>query len=327
MTWGTVTLADEPGELILAFAAWHADLGASEIHIFLDRANNRLATALRGIPGVVMTQCDDMFWDANGGRSIVQTRRQDVVANIAYAETSADWLLHLDADEFLLDTGGMLGELSAVPDAALGLKVPVRERVWTNAPRLIFDGAFKLPVPGKLGLDSLLYGERSKYMQRGLTGHTRGKTFCRTGQDIVMSIHGPREQGNLDLMEAQAAHLLHFDGLTPFHWLLKRLKYAALPHAEIKKQTDHYRWNQIGALQAMETLEDAQRFQEELTLLNERQATQLRQLKLLSGAGGFSPQVALSRYGFDDVSLDVEVFDRRLRRRDREFVEAIGWSN
>ena len=77
----------------------------------------------------------------------------------------------------------------------------------------------------------------------------------------------------------------------------------------------------------METLQDAQRFQEELTLLDEGQAAQLSQLKLLSGAGGFSPQVALSRYGFDDVSLDVEVFDRRLRRRDREFVEAIGWSN
>lgn len=326
MTWGTVTLADEPSELLLAFAAWHAHLGASEIHIFLDRPNKPAAQALRGIPGVLVTECDDMFWSANGGRGLIQTRRQDVVANLAYTESNADWLIHIDADEFLLDTGGMLDELAELPEAILGLRVPVRERVWVEEPKSIFDGSFKVPVPGKLGLDHLLFGDLSKYMQRGLIGHTRGKTICRTGKDLVMSIHGPRDQETMNFMEAQSLQLLHFDGLTPFHWLLKRLKYASLPHAEAKKNTDHYRWNQIGALQTMDTLEEARRFQEKLTVLDPALVKQLRALRLLVEISGFEAYEALRKYGLGDLELDVQRFDRRLRLRDQQFVKDIGWN-
>ncbi|MCH2077936.1 MAG: glycosyltransferase family 2 protein [Rhodobacteraceae bacterium] len=325
MTWGTVTLADEPTELLLAFAAWHAHLGASEIHIFLDRPNKPTAQALRDIPGVIVSECDDMFWHANGGRGLIQTRRQDAVANLAYAETDTDWLIHMDADEFLIDSRDILAELLALPETILGLRVPVRERVWTMAPETVFEGSFKVPLPGKLGLDHHLYGELSRYMQRGLIGHTRGKTICRTGQDLVMSIHGPRDQDTMNLMEAQSLHLLHFDGLTPFHWLLKRLKYASLPHAEAKKNTDHYRWNQIGALQTMDTLDEARRFQEELTFLKPEFATKLRALGLLEDAPTFEIGAALRKYSLDDLDLSAARFDRRLRRRDREFVEEIGW--
>ncbi|MEM1234561.1 MAG: glycosyltransferase family 2 protein, partial [Pseudomonadota bacterium] len=303
MRWGTVTLADEPSELLLAFAAWHAALGASELHIFLDTPHRALGKALRTIPGVFVTQCDEMFWDANGGRAPMQTKRQDIIAQMAYAEAEVDWLAHIDADEFLISNASSLEELKAVPGSVVGMRVPVRERVWLSPPETIFDGAFKVPVPGRLGLDRTILGPLSKYTQRGLTGHTRGKTIVRTGRDLVLSIHGPREPETLNLMESQSLRLLHFDGLTPFHWLLKRLKYAAMPHAETKQRSDHYRWNQINALQEMERPADALAFQERVTMIGPDMAQQLRTLRLLEDAPGFDPAAALARFGHGETVL------------------------
>ncbi|MEM1375359.1 MAG: glycosyltransferase family 2 protein [Pseudomonadota bacterium] len=325
MTWGTVTLADEPSELLLAFAAWHVSLGASGVHIFLDTPHRVVAKALRKIPGVQVTQCDEMFWAANGGRAPMQTKRQDIVAQMAYAEAEVDWLAHIDADEFLTVDGAAMTELGAVPSGVVGLRIPVRERVWLEPPTTIFDGAFKVPVPGRLGLDRTLLGPLAKYTQRGLTGHTRGKTIVRTGSDLTLSIHGPKEPETLNLMEAQSLRLLHFDGLTPFHWLLKRLKYAAMPHAETKKRSDHYRWNQINALQEMDSPAEAHAFQEEVTVMGPESAQQLRALRLLEDAPGFDPAAALATFGMEDTILSVERFDKRLRRRDGAFIEAIGW--
>jgi len=130
MSWGTVTLADEPIELLYAFAAWHRYLGAEEIHIFLDTPNEKTAAALSEIPGVIVTQCDEIFWAANGGRYHVQTKRQQVVGNFAYAEAKVDWLAHIDADEFIYPytPADFPAELEAIPEKVDATRLTVMER-------------------------------------------------------------------------------------------------------------------------------------------------------------------------------------------------------
>ncbi|MEO1704262.1 MAG: glycosyltransferase family 2 protein [Pseudomonadota bacterium] len=326
MSWGTVTLADEPIELLLAFAAWHRELGASEIHIFLDRPSQRGAEALSAVPGVIVTNCDELFWAANGGRHALQTKRQEVVANFAYAEAQVDWLAHIDADEFIYSDGGFEDELAAIPDPVHGAILPVRERVWEvmSPPETLFEGLFRIPIPGKPTLNRYVAGVTSRYLYRGLACHTKGKSIVRTGQGIAMGIHTPLLADDLNLMEAQSAKMLHFDGVTPYHWLVKRLKYAALPHAETSMGSDNYRWAQIAALREFATLWEARRFQRQLTALRPEKIAQLEALRLLERIPAFSPEKALARIlPGQEISLGNHRFDRRIARRDKSFVEAL----
>ncbi|MEL6915155.1 MAG: glycosyltransferase family 2 protein [Pseudomonadota bacterium] len=326
MRWGTVTLADEPLALLMAFAAWHRQAGAAEIHIFLDRAHGPDAEALARIPGTRVRVCDDGFWTRHGGRPKLQTRRQEIVANAAYGESDVPWLAHIDADEFIHPGPGFADELAAIPAAVDGTTLPVRERVWEaeRPPRALFDGLYRVPIPGKLPLNRVLHPETARYRYRGLTSHTTGKTLVRTGREIAMGIHTPREQDRLHLMHVQGATLLHFDGLTPFHWLVKRLKYAALPHAQKRMDGENYRWAQIEALRAMPTLWEARRFQRRLSALHPEKIAELAALRLLEDAAGFDPAAALARFPPGvPVDLSVAHFDAEIAARDADFVSAL----
>lgn len=311
---------------MMAFAAHHARLGASEIHIYLDRPNTALAAALSKHPALRITQCDDAFWRAHGGRAQLQTKRQDVIANLAYDKAGVDWLAHIDADEFI-SARALKSELAAMPASIPCIRLPVRERAWGAGaePSDIFDGFFRVPVPGKLGLDRHFLKHLGRFTQRGVTGHTRGKTFARRGAGLRLSIHSPYDAEDIPFLESQSMRLLHFDGLTPFHWLLKRLRYASLPHADEKLHADNYRWNQIAALREFATVWEARRFQRRLTTLNAEREMQFRALGLVEDAPGFDPERALSAvYPDQQIDLSVEAFDEALRTRDKDLVAALG---
>ncbi|MEM9438360.1 MAG: glycosyltransferase family 2 protein [Pseudomonadota bacterium] len=326
MRWGTVTLADEPIELLLAFAAWHRHIGASEIHIFLDRPDEDAAALLARIPGVIVTQCDELFWAANGGRKNLQTQRQATVANFAYAETAVDWLAHIDADEFLYQEHDMVAELSAMPDGIDAAQFSVRERVWVldQDPKSIFDGVFRVPVPGKLKLNRHIAETNARFTSRGLVGHTSGKCITRTRRGIKLGIHSPENPDELYIMESRATRLLHFDGLTPFHWLIKRLRYASLPHAEKMMDSDNYRWAQIAHLRETPEIWKARRFARHLTTLSQDRIKQLHDMRLIEDAPEFRPSDALQSFLPDKrVNLSVSRFDRHTQRRHSSFAEAI----
>ncbi|MEM9438218.1 MAG: glycosyltransferase family 2 protein [Pseudomonadota bacterium] len=326
MRWGTVTLADEPIELLLAFAAWHRHIGASEIHIFLDRPDEEAAAMLARIPGVIITQCDELFWGANGGRKNLQTQRQVTVANFAYAETAVDWIAHIDADEFLYPEHDMVAELSAMPDGIDAAQLAVRERVWEQEkdPKSIFDGLFRVPVPGKLKLNRHIAKTNARFTSRGLVGHTSGKCITRTGRGIPLGIHSPENPDELFIMESRATRLLHFDGMTPYHWLIKRLRYASLPHAEKMMDTDNYRWAQIAHLRETPEIWKARRFAGHLTTLSQERIDELRAMRLIEDLSEFRPAEALSRYlPGEDINLSTSRFDRRTQQRHASFADAL----
>lgn len=327
-TWGTVSLVDEPVELLLAFAAWHLHAGASEIHLFLDRARPEDAEKLGALPGVIVTLCDSAFWKENGGRKNLQTGRQAVVANLVYAKTKLDWLAHIDADEFLVSQTSIASELGALPAGVQVMKCPVRERAWpvNGSVKSIFDGLFRVPMSGGQRVMEAIMEFESMFADRGLFGHTSGKTFVRTGlgKMITMGIHTPECTQPLTRIDSKLTKLLHFDGLTPFHWLVKRMRYGTLPHAEKHVGSENYRWVQIQTMREMPSVWHARRFQKQVIMLSDERIAQLSALGLLVDAPKFEPIKAIQAVlPGREVDLSIGRFNRSIRARDAEMLTQI----
>jgi len=239
-SWGLVMLADEPEALVMANLCWHLAQGVHEIHLYLDAPESSAARVLSAeaadLPGVILTHCDAGFWQRlNGGRPPLQTRRQTLVATQAYRRAGVDWLLHLDADEFLWLPPGrrFTQELAAVDDAPVFMALRNLERAYLDpTPETLFEGVFRVPLRAKDPLPAPL-AYQAPFVARGVSGHAGGKACTRTGRGAVLQPHAPRVDGALPpATPAQDAVVLHFDGLTPLHWLIKLRRYAARDPAQ-----------------------------------------------------------------------------------------------
>lgn len=224
-------MAREPAALVLTHLAWHRAAGATALHLYLDDPADPVAEAAARIPGVRVTRCDPGFWASlpPGRRPGLITVRQGLCATHAYGQGGVDWLLHLDADEFLLPTAPLEPALAANADLDGALVVPVRERVLTRPdPASLFEGLFRRPLRGAERNHPLLAPIRDM-APAGMIGHTLGKSLSRTGRGLSLRPHFPRGAGGEEVptRPLAAAVLLHFDGLTPLHWLAKML--ARLP--------------------------------------------------------------------------------------------------
>lgn len=232
-SWGIVLLAREPAALVLAHLAWHIAAGARALHLYFDDPADPVAEAASRLPGVQVTRCDAAFWAAHpsGGRPGPVTARQSWCATRAYAAAAVDWLLHLDADEFL--AGAPLGpELARHAGLGGAVVIPVRERVYAGAvPQALFGGLFRIPQPPARQRHPLL-APLADLAPQGVLGHALGKSASRTGLALRIDCHFPKTAEGADRVPRIAAEgpvLLHFDGLTPAHWLAKQRARLARP--------------------------------------------------------------------------------------------------
>lgn len=250
--WGVVATVREPLALILGFISYHLDKGAEEIHLYFDAPNDPVADIAETIEGVFVTRCDAEHWQALGEKNPprLQTRRQTFNANLAMMRAQVDWLVHIDADEFLWLPEPLEDELARVTGEARWLHIPNIERCWMGTPGgRIFDGVFRTDIRDRPGLDEAVYGKRAQALSGGLGGHSAGKAMARTG-DGFLAIHKVREaEGGATLPKAVArsARILHFDGITPRHWALKNLRYATQGPA-MNKLLNRQRMATIGAI-------------------------------------------------------------------------------
>ena len=317
-SWGLVMLADEPAALVLANLCWHLEQGAQEIHLYLDAPDTpaaRILTQTAGtLPGVTITRCDKGFWHGlNGTRPPLQTRRQTLVATQAYQRSKASWLLHLDADEFLWMLPGMrfTQELTIASDAAF-VALPNLERAYTSpAPMMLFEGVFRVPTPAKSPLPPPL-AYQAPYVARGVSGHAGGKACTRTGLGAVLQPHAPRLNGERPpSAPASAAVVLHFDGLTPLHWLMKLRRYAAHNPAQWERFLAPHRRAQLLYMRAHDDDPAALRtFHDQL-----KQITDLPELEVagLVRQLGFDPAPTLQKWLGETPDLTVAGFDAALR--------------
>lgn len=312
--WGLVLLAREPEVLVVAQLCWHLALGAFEIHLYLDDPSDPVADAAAALPGVHVTRCDAAFWKAVAGeRPALQTRRQTLVATHAYRSTTVDWLIHLDADEFLWMRQPLPDELTAHSALQGYIALPNFERAFTRPnPEHLFEGVFRVPLRGGKPLPDAL-ADQAPFISKGVSGHASGKACVRTGFDMVLQPHAPRQNGSLpQSVRATSTVVLHFDGLTPLHWLIKLKRYAAHPSAQWEKFLGQHRRAQLLHAQAHGDDPAAMRaFHDRLKLCND--------VGSLETAGlverlAFDPAPAMQSFLGIVPDLDTASFDAVLRK-------------
>lgn len=231
--WGVTATIDEPSALTAAFVAHHLAVGAAEVHVFLDRPNPATEALLAGIAGVVVHHDGEDGW-THAWRNKRPERvegRQKYNATRVLRETGLDWLVHCDADEFVWPIRPLGRELARVSVQKHWLKLTVAERVYrTRIPAgHVFDGVFRTPWRDRAAEGSAAWGASAAYLNGGLSGHTAGKPVVRAGQGYAMGVHFPlrdyhKSVNDIPYRPSDSACLLHFDGLTPLHYILKMLR-------------------------------------------------------------------------------------------------------
>jgi hypothetical protein len=233
MSWGIAALVNEPRPLVFAFAAHYINLGAERVVLYLDKPDAALAEALMSLPKVEVVQCDAKFWGKFPFlRPFEPSWRQKVAAQDYYNRSKLDWVLHCDADEFLLPDPALfelLTEAAAGPEPVDFIRVNAVERMHRSADLRqypsddsIFGGIFRKPYPNNAFVEEM-HGADAALMSGGLCGYAGGKSFHRTGRDLNVGIHTPLEEAKRPLIERPFGEriLLHYDGLTPNSWISK----------------------------------------------------------------------------------------------------------
>lgn len=324
-SWAVVGTMDEPAVLILAWVAHHLSVGAAEVHVYLDRETPGVADALADVPNVTVTLCDDAYWAASHRRArpIRHTARQKHNATAVYQSTGAAWVMHCDADEFLHLGDGFGEELRTTNARTLRLRN--FERVRMAQSDAIFAGAFRGKTNGRLTTDRI-YGRWAGFLEGGMAGYKDGKDIVRTGEAFTMGVHFPidtkTEARHTDpYVEMQSARLLHFDGLTPLHNVIKLLKRATEPKYQIPRKFGPQRERQFRF--AKTHVAKPLQMRKMIDGVFGMNTTQARALGESFIDTSFDPSPALAALGLDP-DLSVAAFDHELRDREEELIAKTG---
>ena len=209
--WGVTATIKAPVADILAFAAYHLELGAHRLYIYLDDDNPQAFALLKAHPKVRVTNCNAAHWrKQTGKRPIKHQVRQTVNATHAYARrVEVDWLIHMDVDEFLWCDNELSEDLKSLDADVFCAR---------SRPMELLSGdknAYKAFIPSGPNREAVvarLYPEFGHYVKGGFLSHHAGKLFVRTGRDgLTVKIHNVFLNGEMNpaQVELDSAPLCH----------------------------------------------------------------------------------------------------------------------
>lgn len=242
VTFAIICLANEDDTILQTFLAHYLGMGATEIALFVDRAEDGMPVSLEHFSAqqrdrILLTYCDDGYWGAMGTpRPAMLEDRQRAVFNAYFRQCKQDWLLVCDADEFLVSPAPLAEVLEHVPEEVSSVTFPPVEAVWGPGDdidtaygnswfRAPFSdaAAWRRESPG-------IYGcERFLMSGRGAVGHDDGKSMTRTNGDASrLNLHWatvgkkivsvPSRQVGAPLT---SVCLVHFDAINFSRWRRK----------------------------------------------------------------------------------------------------------
>lgn len=214
--WGIVATIKADTPTILRWVAYHLELGAHRIYVYLDDPAPDAQNALRAHPKCRVKRCDAGFWTRqNGKRPNMHQARQTFNATHAYGRAGdVDWLIHMDVDEFIVPETPVAERLGALPDTTQIARARPMELLSGGDPQR--DAAFKMFVPAgprREHVVATLYPEFGPHLKGGFLSHIAGKIFVRTGiNGLKFRIHNAfvGDEMNPDHVELGDVHLAHF---------------------------------------------------------------------------------------------------------------------
>ncbi|MGI3168152.1 glycosyltransferase family 2 protein [Pseudooceanicola sp. C21-150M6] len=178
--WSVVSTVRGDSRDIAQFVAWHLDLGARRVTLFLDDPEPGQAEVLAR-PEVTIHICDTAFWARRGKRPPAHQTRQIRNATEGWRQAETDWLLHIDMDEFLLPPAPVTDCLALVPEGCAVVHLPPVEQL-SGA-----EGMFKRTARAAGQHKSVLeevYPTFGAYLRGGFLSHLEGKIFLRAGMGV-----------------------------------------------------------------------------------------------------------------------------------------------
>ncbi|MEY8881223.1 glycosyltransferase family 2 protein [Donghicola sp. XS_ASV15] len=220
--WGIVATIKATAKEIMSFAAHHLELGADELHLYLDSPCPRADQALSGHPKVTLINTDTKYWRMRRPREEHQRppmhqARQFANAKWAYMHNDVDWLFHIDVDEFLWADIDVRTQLAALPPEALCARIRPLEALSTEAQefpdgQLPFKSA-ALEWDLRRRQTREIYPTYGDFLNGGFLSHLAGKMAVRTKQpDMMVRIHnviqnGVHNPGEAELPDLTLCHL------------------------------------------------------------------------------------------------------------------------
>ena len=241
--WGTVTTTNAALPEILDFAAWHLELGAHRLYLYLDDDNPEAQAVLSAHPKIRVFRTDEAWWTKRNGRPVKHQVRQGANARHANNRTpEVDWLAHIDTDEFLLPSRPVSDGLAALPERCLCARVRPVEALAPLTPcaETVFK-AFPLDQRARQAAAEACFPTWGRHLSGGFLSHVAGKLFFRPGsKGLQIRIHNVELDGqtNPGQVELSGIELGHFHAADWEHFLrLYRFRLAQGSYrAELKPQ-------------------------------------------------------------------------------------------
>lgn len=217
--WGIVSTIKAPLREIADFAAYHLDLGAHRLIIYLDDDNPAAFEALSPHPKLRIIKADAANW-RNANRPEKHQPRQSANARHALKRKSRDldWLAHIDVDEFLWPANPLEDQLANLPQDCLAARIRPIEALSTDDCTDIPPGqtCFKATSRDRNTRNqqtSEIYPTYGAHLNGGFLSHVAGKVIFRTGIDGLnprihnVILEGRKNPGQRELPDTELCHL------------------------------------------------------------------------------------------------------------------------
>ncbi len=238
--WIIASTVSAPSWQIILHARYHSNFGAKKLIYFLDspqKHSNEELELLSRYAEIIL--CNHDYWDAQGGKPPNHTTRQLINLQFARKCKDAEWVLHIDIDEFLYLPSNNFNDVFSLPPEIAEVRIENVERVLTYGSNTWIDGYFRIKILNNKLL-AKHYGPSAGFFGLGLSNYFHGKSLVKNRPRIIQNIHGAihadahKEIIRIELHRSEAI-IVHYPCISPSHFVSRYLSFLKSGKYEISE--------------------------------------------------------------------------------------------